>query len=310
MKGLLVTGSHRSGTTWAGKMLATSPALGYIHEPFNRRIYRPGICSTKFDYLYPYITEKNEEKYYHQIQKIINFDYNLLAGLDCAKSPIDIGRVMRDYLIFQKYKLTKSQPLIKDPMALFSAEWLTSRFDIDVVVLIRHPAAFVSSLKVKKWYFPFEHFLKQPLLMRDCLNPFAEEIQEYSEQKRDIVEQGILLWKIIHTTIANWQKKYPNWIFVRHEDLSRQPISNFQKIFSQLDIDFSEKIKLVIEEHTKADNPSELTDIHSSSSTGKIKRNSSASIHSWKNRLTEEEIDHIRGNLWNISNIFYTNEDW
>ena len=32
---ILVTGSHRSGTTWAGQMLATAPGIGYIHEPFN-----------------------------------------------------------------------------------------------------------------------------------------------------------------------------------------------------------------------------------------------------------------------------------
>ena len=32
-KPILVTGSHRSGSTWVGKMLATSPSVNYIHEP-------------------------------------------------------------------------------------------------------------------------------------------------------------------------------------------------------------------------------------------------------------------------------------
>jgi len=34
-KPILVTGSHRSGTTWAGKMISACPNVGYIHEPFN-----------------------------------------------------------------------------------------------------------------------------------------------------------------------------------------------------------------------------------------------------------------------------------
>lgn len=33
---ILVTGSHRSGATFVGKMLALSPRIGYIDEPFHR----------------------------------------------------------------------------------------------------------------------------------------------------------------------------------------------------------------------------------------------------------------------------------
>ena len=32
---ILVTGSHRSGSTWLGQMIGASDAVGYIHEPFN-----------------------------------------------------------------------------------------------------------------------------------------------------------------------------------------------------------------------------------------------------------------------------------
>ena len=36
-KPILVTGAHRSGTTWVGKMLALAPGVAYVHEPFNPR---------------------------------------------------------------------------------------------------------------------------------------------------------------------------------------------------------------------------------------------------------------------------------
>jgi hypothetical protein len=32
---VLVTRSHRSGTTWVGLMLALSPTFEYVYEPFN-----------------------------------------------------------------------------------------------------------------------------------------------------------------------------------------------------------------------------------------------------------------------------------
>ena len=39
---ILVTGSHRSGTTWVGKMLAADSDTAYISEPLNV-LHRLGI---------------------------------------------------------------------------------------------------------------------------------------------------------------------------------------------------------------------------------------------------------------------------
>ena len=219
-----MTGSHRSGSTWVGTTLGKSSSVGYIHEPFNLE-HRLGICGAKFDYWFPYITEDNEEIVCEEIQKTLDFKYNIIGELEIINSLKDVGRLFRDYGIFVKYRLLKVRPLIKDPIAIFSTEWLASKFNMDVVVLIRHPAAFVSSIKVKQWSFPFSHLLAQPLLIRDYLYPFKEEIEEYTIQEKDVIEQAILLWKIIHYVIIEYQKNHKNWIFIRHEDISRDPVA-------------------------------------------------------------------------------------
>lgn len=55
---ILVTGSHRSGTSWVGKMISQSPMIGEIREPLN--IYnRPGICASDFNVWYPFIHKNN-----------------------------------------------------------------------------------------------------------------------------------------------------------------------------------------------------------------------------------------------------------
>lgn len=43
--------------------------------------------------------------------------------------------------------MPRSRPLVKDPFALFSAEWFADNFDAEVIVIVRHPAAVVSSIK-------------------------------------------------------------------------------------------------------------------------------------------------------------------
>ena len=61
------------------------------------------------------------------------------------------------------------------------------------------------------------------------------------QNKYNIIEQGILLWNIFHSYISNLKEKHPNWYFVTHEQLSTNPIEEFEKIFEYLNLRFSSK---------------------------------------------------------------------
>jgi len=75
------------------------------------------------------------------------------------------GRTVRSW----KRRLAGERPLLKDPIAFFSAEWLARTYGADVVVLIRHPAGFAGSLKRMGSSFDFNDFLGQPDLLRASL---------------------------------------------------------------------------------------------------------------------------------------------
>ncbi len=76
---------------------------------------------------------------------------------------------------------------MKDPLALFSSEWLASEFDMDVVLLVRHPAAFAASVRRQGYHHPFSHFLLQPALM-DRLRPFEAEIEAMETSSHDVLD--------------------------------------------------------------------------------------------------------------------------
>lgn len=209
-KGILVTGSHRSGSTWVGRMIALSPLVGYIHEPFNIAC-RPGICSARFDYWFTYVCDENERIYYKSINNTIHFKYNLLAEIKASRQSRDILRLFRDYLHFTKCRFLNKIPLIKDPIAIFSAEWLVEKFNLVPIILIRHPAAFAGSLKKGNSTHPFDHFLKQPLLMKHHLSRFSGQIEEYADTEKDIIDQAILLWNMIHYMIKKYKERHSDW---------------------------------------------------------------------------------------------------
>lgn len=299
-----MTGSHRSGTTWIGRIIATAPGLFYIHEPFNvTDPPGPGICSAKFDYWFTYINQDNENKYYPSFKRLVSVDYNLALAIFSVRSIKEISKIIQERREFRFYKQNKFQPVIKDPLAFFSAEWLQANFNFSVVIVIRHPAAFVNSLIELGWHHPFSHFITQTALMKKHLNEYACVIREYSETKHNIIDQGILLWNIIYGTTLKFRISHQNWFFIKHEDFSNNPIQEFQNLFSQLNLDYNEHVN---------------SRIIASSTSGKsnisdpfnINLNSRENVKKWKSRLTENQIYKIRMGVEHISNHFYSDKDW
>ena len=284
-------------------MLALSPDVGYIPEPFGLH-HRPGHFATGFSWWFPYINAENETPYLCPVSDMLAFRYRTDLEVKTVRSCRDAARLVRDYTHFALCRRTQARPLLKDPLAVFSAEWFASRFHVQPVILIRHPAAFAASLKRLAWSHPFSHFLEQPLLMRDFLSPYRPQIEEFAQKKHPIVDQAILLWQLIHHVIRDYQMRHPDWLFVRHEDVSRRPVEEFRKIFDYLDVPFGSAIQRRILEHSAETNPIETADPLN------VQRNSRDNIWKWRQTLSEEEIQRIRFGVEPLSREFYGPADW
>ncbi len=306
---ILVTGATRSGTTWVGRMISASPSVGYIPEPLNfnwGRKLHPGMCAAPVRHWFPYICEENRDAFYEPIRDTLQFRYSLIDGLRSIRSLEDVRRVAWGYLTFWTYRANDMRPLVKDPHAVVSAEWLAEAFGMDVVVMIRHPAAFVSSIRRLNWTFPFSHFLEQPLLMRAYLRPFRQQLESYAATPPDIIDQAILLWNIVYHVVGEYRNRYEDWIFLRHEDVARDPLAFFRTVYEALGLRFSERVRSVIQEHTASSNPVRVP-VERAFST---RRDSRSTVWQWKERLTDSEIERIRKGTEGIAREFYLEEDW
>lgn len=312
-KPILVTGAHRSGTTWVGKMIAASPRVYYIQEPFNVDYPpRPGISRTRMQYWFTYITEENAHQYYRDLQDTLACRYNVKAECADLHSSRDVLRMGRDSSYTMYSRFTHKSPLVKDPIALFSAEWLAQTFDMDVIVMIRHPAAFASSIKRLNWTHDFTHFLQQPRLMEDYLAPFAAEIADFAAHEHDILEQAALLWNILYARVSHYKRLHNDWIFLRHEDASMDPLHHFASLYTRLGLDFSTGVQTVIREYSDSSNPGETQEKRNAVVNTAIidKRDSKAAISSWKKNLSATEISWLRNQVEAIAQEFYSDNDW
>src|SRR5271169_2652541 len=96
---ILVTGAHRTGTTWVGKMLSANSQTGYISEPLNV-LHRPGILRAGIQYWYTYVSEKNEDAYLPAFNQLLGFRYHLFDEIRSLHSTKDFFRMGRDLGIF------------------------------------------------------------------------------------------------------------------------------------------------------------------------------------------------------------------
>ncbi|MBA3325661.1 MAG: sulfotransferase [Rhodobacteraceae bacterium] len=305
---ILVTGSHRSGSTWVGNALALAPGTGYVHEPFNTKT-RPGLCNARFPTDLTYVTAENEAAYLPALRDTLAWRYAFGPEARSLRTPRDAARMLRDAAYFETMRRRGARVIMKDPLALFSAEWLAARFDMPVVVIIRHPAAFVASLIAAGWTkFRFRILLEQERLMADRLEPFRAEIAAAAAEQPEPLEVGILLWRLIHHHIRLLRRDHPDWIFVRHEDLSQAPVAAFGEVFARLGLAFTPDAAARI--NAMSESNGGLAALSIFGVRRRIVRNSRDNVGYFRKRLTEPQIEAIRSESRDVWEDFYAETDW
>jgi len=262
------------------------------------------VFRVKVNHWYQYVCEDNGYEYLPAFQELLEFDYHLWDEIRSLRSRKDFLRMGRDFLIFYNGLMRGQRALLKDPFAVFSTPWFAKHLNAKVVITVRHPAAFASSLKRLNWLFDFQDLLNQPLLMRDHLERYRDEMK--SIKSDDVVGQSALLWKMIYGSVHATRELNPDFIIVRHEDLSRDPVSGYRDLYKSLDLEFTPRVEKAILTSSSSENPIELSrkKVHG------FKLDSRANIDIWKKRLSVEEIDRIHKMTEEISALYYSDVEW
>jgi hypothetical protein len=146
--------------------------------------------------------------------------------------------------------------------------------------------------------------LAQPLLMQHWLEPFRSEIESVPDT--DVIAQASLLWKIIYQVVAQFRRSHPEFIIMRHEDLSLNPMDGFGELFARLGLAFNPKAQRAVRDSSKPANPAELPE----GSEHAYHLDSRANLTRWKERLTPPEIERIKEITGETAADFYPELEW
>jgi hypothetical protein len=279
-------------------MLSLSPYVYYLSELFNPDDKRLGndLIPLHFRYVPKHADEPMLKMAIGQILDL-NFHWSHRSGLRrYFPNSLHLFRQTR-----KAFGLPR--PLLKDPIAVFSSAWLAKEFQMQVLCLVRHPAAFVFSLQKAGWPADFGQFLCQPKLMEDWLHDYADRFQRPSE---NYVKRAALLWLAIYDVLSQYCKQHPDWLVMRLEDIVNEPLEKFSQIYDFIGLPYTSGIRSKIISYSSDCNPTEAPkdDLHL------IKRNSKASQNVWKSGFTQRDVRMIREITEPISSIYYSDKDW
>ena len=297
------------GTSWMGRMLCLSGEAFQVWEPFNHLIPLPRI-----------FPENPLKRHYQrilpeQMPAMRRFIRNrcimdIIYGAEGSRSPVGrlrkIGNVLRRTALVANGRMI---PLLKDPIALMSAEWVADEYDAAVILMVRHPGAYVNSVRRLNWRTPVEDFLQQEHLMADLPSDLQSEIRSRAASRpmpdHYLLEDASLCWKVFHTVVDRYRKDHPEWTVVNHENLSRDYLNGFREIYESLGLSWSRGVAEKIDSLCCNRNP-----VTQGSSIHEFRQDSASLADAWKKSFSDEEIEKIRSITSPVWELFYEEESW
>ena len=305
-KRVLVTGIHRSGTTWLASALNAGGRFRMVGEPFNP--VNAQHYGLPLPQAYYHVPSPQETFYAGKLAHIAGDNYRLRDAIDRFKMAPHLWAriaILKNFVLHST-KFRKQDVLFKDPIAFFNANFF-SRQGFKIIVTIRHPAAFVGSLLKMNWTHLDARILSsQPeLTARYGLGRYAEEI-EIRSKTGDFISKASLFWKILYDVCLQYRNQNPDWHFCKHEDISIHPETELEAICAYLGIDFDASMREFVTRTTSPSNPIDNV----SRGHHQLYRNSRANVKLWKQRLTSDQITYLYEDTYQIASAFYQDSDW
>lgn len=311
-QGLLVTGLPRSGTSWVGKMLQAGGEVVYVNEPLNPEHppgRSPGVLNAEVGHRFQYICADNDEEWAAAFADTLRLRYRPVPELRRNHSSLyDLGRLAKYGTAFTVGRLRGRRALIDDPYAILSSAWFAERLGCQVVACIRHPASLVGSWQRLGWAVSLNELLDQPLLMRDLLGPYSDEMQALAGST-DSIATTALLWRITYATLRDLAERHRRVRLWKYEDLATDPVERFRELYAACGLTWSERAQQRVTSATMgrggSDRSFEWNLRGGLSRTAFRPMESRTALGSYRDRLSPDQIDRVSELTADVAGHFY-----
>lgn len=263
---ILVTGAHRSGTTWAGKMLCAGNEAFYVFEPFDvakdAGLEGPPLDAPRS----PIHVLSHPRKQLLGIRArparrtVELHALSLLPNLARIRTPRHCGRLCKDWLFSHHARLTGETAPAQRPHRPVQRRMARPNLRHEGRGHDPPPRRVRLQHQTPQLALQFpENFIGQEALMDGLLAPYKDQIFEYARHPRDIIDQAILVWNAMYSAVRRYRETHPDWHFVTHERLSADPLAEFKPVYDYCGLTWNASAETVIAAHTRGGNPRDVS---------------------------------------------------
>jgi len=299
---IFVTGMPRSGTTFVGSMLAAPLCVDYLHEPFSPQCGVQGV-----DWRNNSVLGDDWRPLDPMIRRAVASALAMKCRLKCYIPATDsFGRRLAKrltggrgnlYLLLARLNPWGNVGILKDPVGWVFAKYVTDEFGATPVVVVKHPVSQVASIARAGWETHFSAF-RENACVRALLEP--EDLQALARPPERPELRCALKWRMMYRVLGRLAEQN-SWPSIRIEDISADPINQFQSLYCRFDLPWSTRVVRRIERQTKVGNrieahPNRLQD---------LKRDSRMIFEYRRNSVVESLRRDILSITWPVASRWY-----
>jgi hypothetical protein len=173
-----------------------------------------------------------------------------------------------------------SRSIVKSVHVPLAVEWVADRFDIDVLVVLRHPANVLAS------------WLELDLSDRDRALDRLSAVQDRYARPWGVAPPGPepldrVVWQLglLTTSLEEAAARHPRWLVRVHEELCGDPPAEFRRLFADLGLEWTDTVDDALE---AGDRPGQGFT---------LQRRADEAADAWRSRLGPDERASLRRGL-------------
>ncbi len=271
---IAVCGTHRSGTTLLGRVLAVDRGSRQIFEPFNPGSGIAGLS------IYFVAGDWPGNDWPLMIDRFFAADSISFRSLGGGRLQWLTGtRLAREYAAAMMFRPRRL--VLKAPFLSLSSRYLIDRHDVQVVFTVKHPAAFFVSLQRVGWgdSLPFGDLVDQGVV--DAAAVAAAP---------SLAARAGLFWNIVNRHALQIVHQRPDAASIwSHERFCRGPDAEMAGVANALRIDYSPAMRQAVNIMAYADvvRPPPGT-------INALERNAAALADDWRDQISSEDERELR----------------
>jgi hypothetical protein len=216
--------SRRSGSTLLMEMIGVNRGVMFSDQPFS--VYAASSANINRLPLFPYGQVACPDAQEELLLRA--YVQGLLSGRIRANVPWKFWS--------REFHFTNDRICLKITDAKAIADWIDREFDVQTIVLTRHPIAQALSVARNRWLTTGKGFLMNQRFVRQWLN---DDLVAYCWQvygQGSELEQRVADWALENLPLLAMLRQRPDWLYVSYEDLIQHPSATVDCLATELQL--------------------------------------------------------------------------